>query len=268
LGRWISRDPIGERAGLSLYIIVQNKVINQVDFLGLLKVGIYIPNGYDHYHNGHLLVTAEQENNHFKRLALLGADGKNEHLGKCNTGKEILSFLEDQYKKNKCPIKKLTMVGHGWGYIRGRLGGLGIHGEGINRWVEDGFYDDSFAGASSQAAKISDLIQKINAKEIKFEEKKCNIAIYACRVSETFARSLAMATKCNVTAAAGQCSEGEATKCGKDGVAGACWKSGSGSGTELAEKKEDGILIRGFYTVNYSDTGLTVVNEGSYINNQ
>ena len=37
-GRWLSRDPIGERAGENIYVIVQNDAINAVDQLGLVIV--------------------------------------------------------------------------------------------------------------------------------------------------------------------------------------------------------------------------------------
>ena len=35
LGRWINRDPIGERGGVNLYIMVDNSPINKTDLLGL-----------------------------------------------------------------------------------------------------------------------------------------------------------------------------------------------------------------------------------------
>jgi uncharacterized protein RhaS with RHS repeats len=41
LGRWISRDPIGEKAGVNLYQDVQNDPINRVDPLGLLDFRYY-----------------------------------------------------------------------------------------------------------------------------------------------------------------------------------------------------------------------------------
>ena len=37
LGRWLSRDPIGERGSLSLYCMLRNDPINQRDYLGLAK---------------------------------------------------------------------------------------------------------------------------------------------------------------------------------------------------------------------------------------
>jgi len=39
LGRWLSRDPIGERESLNLYGFVNNIPINKYDILGLCKVG-------------------------------------------------------------------------------------------------------------------------------------------------------------------------------------------------------------------------------------
>ena len=35
LGRWLSKDPIGERGGYNLYVIVGNNIINNFDFIGL-----------------------------------------------------------------------------------------------------------------------------------------------------------------------------------------------------------------------------------------
>ena len=38
VGRWVSRDPVGEKGGLSLYSYLDNAPINQIDLLGLAKV--------------------------------------------------------------------------------------------------------------------------------------------------------------------------------------------------------------------------------------
>src|SRR5690606_7223937 len=38
-GRWISRDPIGERGGVNLYGFVGNNVVNRFDRLGLHELG-------------------------------------------------------------------------------------------------------------------------------------------------------------------------------------------------------------------------------------
>jgi RHS repeat-associated protein len=40
MGRWLSRDPIGERGGLNLHGMVGNDSVNEVDYLGLDKVVI------------------------------------------------------------------------------------------------------------------------------------------------------------------------------------------------------------------------------------
>jgi len=34
-GRWLSRDPIGEKAGINLYLYAINRAINRIDLLGL-----------------------------------------------------------------------------------------------------------------------------------------------------------------------------------------------------------------------------------------
>src|SRR6056297_28042 len=38
LGRWVSRDPIGERGGLNLYIFILNRAPITVDKLGLIDL--------------------------------------------------------------------------------------------------------------------------------------------------------------------------------------------------------------------------------------
>ncbi len=39
LGRWINRDPIGEKGGLNIYAFVYNNAVNQWDYLGLWRSG-------------------------------------------------------------------------------------------------------------------------------------------------------------------------------------------------------------------------------------
>lgn len=43
LGRWLSRDPIGERGGLNLYGMVGNNAVNTIDWLGLLELCVQSP---------------------------------------------------------------------------------------------------------------------------------------------------------------------------------------------------------------------------------
>ena len=47
LGRWLSRDPIGEQGGLNLYRYVRNNTANQIDPLGLLDYN-FAPGISDH----------------------------------------------------------------------------------------------------------------------------------------------------------------------------------------------------------------------------
>jgi len=37
LGRWLSRDPIGEKGGLNLYALVRNSASSKIDYLGLIQ---------------------------------------------------------------------------------------------------------------------------------------------------------------------------------------------------------------------------------------
>jgi RHS repeat-associated protein len=49
LGRWISRDPIGEAGGINLYEYVGNNVANATDPLGLWQITIYGGDGFGGY---------------------------------------------------------------------------------------------------------------------------------------------------------------------------------------------------------------------------
>jgi RHS repeat-associated protein len=40
LGRWLSRDPIGEKGGDNIYAASSNNMLNQVDYLGLINNGL------------------------------------------------------------------------------------------------------------------------------------------------------------------------------------------------------------------------------------
>ena len=37
IGRWASRDPIGEKGGRNLLVIAKNDIVNHIDALGLMK---------------------------------------------------------------------------------------------------------------------------------------------------------------------------------------------------------------------------------------
>src|SRR5262249_23192933 len=53
-GRWINRDPIGERGGLNLYTYVLSDPLNASDPFGLFEVIIFDPVGYGHSSFGHV----------------------------------------------------------------------------------------------------------------------------------------------------------------------------------------------------------------------
>src|SRR5690606_32954149 len=46
LGRWLNRDPIGERGGLNLYGFVNNDGVNDADYLGLTPP-VYNPSNWN-----------------------------------------------------------------------------------------------------------------------------------------------------------------------------------------------------------------------------
>ncbi|MBN1833013.1 MAG: RHS repeat-associated core domain-containing protein, partial [Deltaproteobacteria bacterium] len=188
LGRWPTRDPIGEAGGLNLYGFVGNNPINFIDILGLIKVGIAIPNGNP------------SQNNLFKNIAETRSD-KNRWKA-VNTGQEILEFLAEQ--SDECqPIEVLTIAGHGWDYHpEWPDGGLGIPG--VGSWV--GFYHPLVTSRNPGSATTGDLLGKIKSKEIVFD-KSCSIQIHSCRVSQLFSKVLAYVSNCNVIAAAGSCQE-------------------------------------------------------------
>ena len=53
-GRWVSRDPIGERGGLNRYAFVGNSPLNTVDPLGLKPCKVFIWIGHGHRVRAHL----------------------------------------------------------------------------------------------------------------------------------------------------------------------------------------------------------------------
>ncbi len=80
LGRWISRDPIGERGGLNLYTYAENCPLTQVDPGGLsAQVSISVVN--DQQHRGHINTTitadvrapSKCDHVHFAQLVLYEA---------------------------------------------------------------------------------------------------------------------------------------------------------------------------------------------------
>jgi RHS repeat-associated protein len=46
VGRWVSRDPIGEKGGINLYGMVGNDAVNRVDVLGLKRLPVILSGGF------------------------------------------------------------------------------------------------------------------------------------------------------------------------------------------------------------------------------
>lgn len=87
LGRFINRDPIGEKGGFNLYGFCGNNGVNAWDYLGL-DVIIYIPKG-DGYTGGSLhlepMVISAEKNNALERYAMQVQAGINSMYGLINT---------------------------------------------------------------------------------------------------------------------------------------------------------------------------------------
>jgi RHS repeat-associated protein len=196
LGRWVSRDPIGERGGMNLYGFVGNDAINRIDVLGNApgEVGLAMMNGHG------TPTETRNQNNTFYRIALLGSGNAPSRAFKVNTAEEALVSLATASKASKsCGIKRLTWAGHGWAWRvgRGSPQGPGLpgvaHGSGL---YENGY---SETNTSIGGRSVDDLREKIGTGAIKFE-KPCLIQIHACRISVTFASDLSNATGCSVVA--------------------------------------------------------------------
>jgi RHS repeat-associated protein len=199
-GRWLSRDPLGERGGKNLYQFCYNDGINWFDYLGWTPVngGISVPNGSG--------PTANGQNSHFDDVARDGADkGKNQ---RANSGKEMLDFLQE-LSKNSCCIKKLTVAGHGWDSVQ-RDGTPAGDGPGLPGVADgSGLYEDGPSGdrwaTDPNARRLSDLEKDIADGKTTFC-KPCEVRIHACNISSSFAEKLGSITKCKVIYARGACS--------------------------------------------------------------
>ncbi|MGJ8639320.1 MAG: RHS repeat-associated core domain-containing protein [Opitutaceae bacterium] len=88
-GRWLSKDPIGERGGLNLYGMVGNDLLNQWDYLGLKSVKV----SYDMADDGVGPFRAEEVDNWEQLLA------------------EVKKTLEDEGEG--CCLEELEISGHG-----------------------------------------------------------------------------------------------------------------------------------------------------------
>lgn len=97
LGRWLSRDPLGERGGLNLYGMVGNSAVNRWDVLGLYVKIVYDVEG--------------------KTLTATDVDtGKTLTLKKVYSGNGVSCCKkEDQWKQNEGPLPTGTyLVGRGY----------------------------------------------------------------------------------------------------------------------------------------------------------
>ena len=189
LGRWLTRDPIGEEGGANLYGFVRNNPANLIDLLGLIKVGIAFPTG------------TESAKNLFKNIARINSD-KNRWKA-LNNGQEMIDFLIEQSNNFCDPIEVLTIAGHGWRFRDCGRGGEGIPGVGDRTGLYSSSYH-SMINHFPDDATIVDLGLKIFQGKIKFA-KDCLIQIHSCRIDESLSRELAIVTKCRVVAAAGSC---------------------------------------------------------------
>ncbi len=204
-GRWLSRDPIGERGGVNLYGFVGNDGVNKVDVLGMafyngkkpkngVDAGISFPNGYGR--------TAKQQNEHFARVARMHADkGAYKALA---SGQEMLEFLKKLNTKYCC-IYKLTIAGHGWRSYDPKTKTV-IPEQGGIPGVDpgSGFYSNGSSWATAPASRQIRDLKKLTGSKVRFCPN-CEIRIHSCNISTAFAEALGKVTGCNVVYAKGSC---------------------------------------------------------------
>ncbi|WP_446011326.1 RHS repeat domain-containing protein, partial [Candidatus Electrothrix sp.] len=109
LGRWLSRDPIGEDGGLNLYVFVGNDGVNRFDLLG--KKDYWIGGGGDKYS----LLGFGPTN--LMRKLVIGPYGKSFPLKDVYGGYEevadIVTDIEQRYKEKPC--EPINLIGHSYG---------------------------------------------------------------------------------------------------------------------------------------------------------
>jgi RHS repeat-associated protein len=96
-GRWLSRDPIEERGGLSLYGVVENDTVNHIDRLGLWRVEFQRAPGNFDGHADHLTVEA-----HLMSGAT-GAQYDPDHSGAPNIGYPVISVAQGWGDGSRAP---------------------------------------------------------------------------------------------------------------------------------------------------------------------
>jgi len=209
IGRWISRDPIGETGGVNLYEAVRNNPMRWYDYLGL------DPRPVD----GGFGFTGQQDHpgNNLDHTWADTAGGPNEidnpNLGQGTSGKEILDHLEKLSKENCC-VRRYTIAGHGRGAAPPEASG---HAPGKSSIpssdfpTENGFYgpgDEYWGAARGPTARTTDDLKSAIADgKIKFC-KPCVIQIHGCNLAG-IVQPLSRVTGCRVIAAGGYCSFGK-----------------------------------------------------------
>ena len=206
-GRWLSRDPIGERGGLNRYGFIGNTPVSHIDRLGLAVLfggpgagmAPNIPTEPPTPKDGAFSVPSgnDSQKNLFDKIAKDSAD----EWTRANTAQEMFAFMQ-RLTKDNCCIRNLTFSGHGWGPGAGNAPyrGPGIPGATAG---SDGLYENGVAH-DSRGANLSDLGAQISSGKIRFC-KPCLIQIHSCRISRTFIQSMASLTKCKVVAASSSC---------------------------------------------------------------
>ncbi|MDB4673550.1 hypothetical protein OAF27_01935 [Verrucomicrobiales bacterium] len=79
-GRWLSRDPIGERGGVNLYSFVSNDPIGSTDFIGLCKVEIHYNEVKAGRHHAYLVITDTDGSRTTFRAGPGGSGGSSQSL--------------------------------------------------------------------------------------------------------------------------------------------------------------------------------------------
>lgn len=197
MGRWLSRDPIGEHGGTNLYDFVWNNPSGWVDVLGRNPIPVQGGFGFHGW-----TFTDEQgkvwpEDGNFEDRA---GGRENSNVGGGETGKDMLEHMKN-LTKNNCCLQDYRIAGHGWG--SGRGDGVPSYHPGD----EEGFNLDKTKGrpsANGDVRDVNDLKNEISKGSIKFC-RPCTISIFSCRISDAFIQGLAQATGCKVTAAGGAC---------------------------------------------------------------
>ena len=115
IGRWMSRDPIGENGGLNLYEYVGNNPTNQIDPLGLdkltLKYDLTDDSNYVHADEDKSFVAYLQNLVHVRPFV----SGKGKHFSSVfDNAKTKVGKYDPEGKDCNC-IKLLVIVTHGSG---------------------------------------------------------------------------------------------------------------------------------------------------------